>query len=315
MKRILVTGATGLLGRHSLPALQAREFQVHAARRQTPVDEAAGVVWHQADLLDPVQVRRLLGVVRPEYLLHLAWITTPGVFWTSPENLRWAEASLCLLRMFQEHGGRRVVITGSCAEYDCSAGYCREDRTPLAPATLYGACKHAVHLASSAFSRQAGMSLAWARVFFLYGPWAHRARFPAAVISSLLDDQPALCSSGVQIRDFLHAADAGSALAAIVDSEVEGPVNVASGQPTRIADVARMAADLVGRPHLLRLGALGTSGSNGAARTANADEPPLLVGDPRRLIQEVGWRPQFDLPNGLAQTIEWWKARKAGHVA
>ena len=53
----------------------------------------------------------------PTHLLHLAWYAEPGLFWRSPENLRWVEASLRLLRAFAEHGGQRAVMAGSCAEY------------------------------------------------------------------------------------------------------------------------------------------------------------------------------------------------------
>ncbi len=56
--------------------------------------------------------------VQPTHLLHFAWIATPGVYWDSAENFRWVSAGERLLRSFRAHGGRRVVMAGSCAEYD-----------------------------------------------------------------------------------------------------------------------------------------------------------------------------------------------------
>ena len=59
-------------------------------------------------------------VIRPEVLIHLAWYAEHGKYWTSPENVRWVEASLALLRGFAAAGGRRVVMAGTCAEYEWS---------------------------------------------------------------------------------------------------------------------------------------------------------------------------------------------------
>src|SRR4051794_12940479 len=100
MKRVLVTGASGFIGRHCLPALSARGFDVHAIHATgTPGIEST---WHRVDLIEPVQMRRLLDEVQPTHLLHLAWYVDHGKYWTSTENLRWIEASLSLLRGFVE---------------------------------------------------------------------------------------------------------------------------------------------------------------------------------------------------------------------
>src|SRR5262245_52865943 len=90
VKRVLPTGARGFLGSNCLAPLLARGYEVHAVSRAPSVGETrgpvettetvAGVVWHQADLLDGQQVTALLDAVRPTHLLHLAWVVTPGAF-------------------------------------------------------------------------------------------------------------------------------------------------------------------------------------------------------------------------------------------
>ena len=126
MKKVLLTGASGFVGRHCLPALVARGYEVHAVSSSAtaPADTPPGVRWHQADLLDGAQVSALLAQVRPRHLLHSAWYAVPGKYWTAPENFRWVRASLHLLQTFAAHGGRRVVVVGSSAEYDWHYGYC-----------------------------------------------------------------------------------------------------------------------------------------------------------------------------------------------
>ena len=297
MRRVLLTGATGLIGRHCLWPLVKRGFEVHAACRRAPLGGHPQVRWHKTNLLDPSQVRELAREVRATDLLHLAWITTPGVYWNSPENLRWVEAGLRLLDAFHEHGGRRIVMAGTCAEYDWNHGCCREAVTPLAPRTLYGSCKHALRLTLESFSAEVGLSSAWGRIFFVYGPHAHPARLPGSVICSLLDGRVARCTDGSQIRDFLHVSDVADALVTLLACDVQGPVNVASGRPTRLSEMILTAAELLGRRELVRLGAL----------EALKAEPPVLLADVRRLKCEVGWSPRYELRQGLKDTIDWWK--------
>src|SRR5262249_26712895 len=141
MNRLLITGATGFLG---VPCVlrASTEFEVHALARQRRT-LAPRVFSHSCDLFDTDRVTALLAAVRPTHLLHLAWIATPGVYWTSPENHRWVEASKHLLATFAECGGHRAVVAGTCAEYDWSGnGVCRERETPTQPGTLYGQCKN-----------------------------------------------------------------------------------------------------------------------------------------------------------------------------
>ena len=114
MSRILLTGATGFIGRHVLPRLKG---EVHAVTTRPP-PAGDSVRWHRADLLSSAEI---VAEVRPEVLVHLAWYVEPGRYWTAPENIQWVEASLALLRAFAGAGGRRAVVAGTSAEYDWHA--------------------------------------------------------------------------------------------------------------------------------------------------------------------------------------------------
>lgn len=298
--RILVTGASGFVGRHCLPLLAAAGYETHAVASRVPPRPPAGVSWHAADLLDARQSSALIEHVRPTHLLHLAWNVEPGEYLTSPENLSWVGASLDLLRAFAASGGRRVVMTGTCLEYEPGHGRCSEGVTPLRPRTLYGACKHAVQIVLSAFARESGLSAAWGRLFFLFGPHERPERFVPSVVNALLRGQEAHCSHGRQVRDFLYVKDAASALVALAGSGVTGPVNVASGQPRRLAEVARIIGEAVGRVELIRLGAI----------PAAEDEPASLTADVTRLREEVGWSPAHDMSDALRETVDWWRGER-----
>ena len=99
MKRLLITGATGFIGRHCLKLLlMEKVFEIHAVSSEEQQGDKLDMQWHRVNLLNLSQVLRLLGKVQPSHLLHLAWYVEPGMCWTSHENLRWVEASLALIR-------------------------------------------------------------------------------------------------------------------------------------------------------------------------------------------------------------------------
>src|SRR2546423_1664841 len=206
VSRVLLTGAAGFIGRQCVVALRERGFEVHAVSSSRDDEIAERVVWHRANLLDPAQLERVVSEVKADLLLHLAWYATPGVFWTSLENYRWVAASLHLFRAFVEAGGRRVVAAGSCAEYDWRTGVCSE-QTPLDPLSPYGVCKAALYKMLNSFATRAGISAAWGRVFFTFGPHENPSRLVAGVASALLSGRAAPCTDGTQARDFLHVTD------------------------------------------------------------------------------------------------------------
>jgi nucleoside-diphosphate-sugar epimerase len=305
MSRVLLTGASGLIGSRAIAPLLAAGHEVHALAREPDALAAASpqgkaVSWHRVDLLDREATRAVVRQTAPEALLHFAWYAEHGRFWTAPENLAWVGATLQLLREFVEAGGTRAVLAGSCAEYEWGAvDVCSEASTPLRPATLYGTAKHATQLVASAYAQSVDLSLAWGRIFLCYGPGEDRRRLIPSVIRSLLAGEEARVSDGRQWRDLIHTDDLARAFVELLDSEVRGTVNVASGEALQLAEAVTMIAAEAGRPELLRLGAL----------PRREGDPPKLLADVARLREEVGFRPRIGLEQGIRETVAWWRER------
>jgi nucleoside-diphosphate-sugar epimerase len=297
MSRIIVTGANGFIGRHTLPLLVERGWEVHAVDCQPSPLKVPGVVWHIVDLFDGAAVTSVMRKARASHLLSLAWYTKPGLYWSSVENLRWVRGTLDLLEPFRECGGERVVAAGTCAEYDWTHGFCREELTPLAPATVYGRCKNSLRELLAVYGQIHDISVAWCRVFFLYGPHEAAGRLIPSVIDSLLQGREASCTHGRQLRDFLHVRDVASAFVKVAESDMAGAVNIASGEPISLRSIVDRIGTELGRKELIRFGAL----------AAPPGEPPLVAGDNRRLLS-CGWEPSIGIEAGIAETISFWKS-------
>jgi nucleoside-diphosphate-sugar epimerase len=297
MKKVFVTGASGFIGSHCLPILLEKNYEIHAVSTFPPNDLPKNFIWHKCNLLDSRQASDLLAKIRPTHLLHFAWVTQPGIYWNSLDNFLWVQASLNLLQSFFKNKGHRVVMAGTCAEYDWSFETLSEESTPCSPSTAYGNCKHSLQTLLATFCRETGLSSAWGRIFFLFGPREHPQRLTSFIIRSLLQGKSAPCTEGSQIRDFLHVEDVAQAFVALLESSAQGPVNIGSGEAVTVRNFISKIGEKMDRADLIRPGDIPT-GSN---------DPAKLIADTTKLRNEVGWVPKYDLDQGIDQTIKWWK--------
>ena len=298
MRRVLVTGAAGFVGRNAQRHLLDHAFEVHAVSRSPHGAWALpDVVPHACDLLDEAATRALVNAVRPTHLLHLAWYAIPGKFWTAAENALWVDAGKALVEAFVGAGGTRAVVAGTCAEYAWTGEVCTEFVTPLRPATLYGRCKLELHEAVASLAARTDLSTAWARLFFMYGEHERPGRLVSSVIESLLNNREVACTEGRQLRDFMYVDDAAHALVALLSGAVEGPVNIASGNARPVSEVVRTIGAVTERSHLIRWG----------ARPQAAEEPDRIEACTRRLNDEVRFSPAYTLEAGIRRSVAWWR--------
>jgi nucleoside-diphosphate-sugar epimerase len=268
---ITLTGATGFVGRHILRDLLERGCSVRVlvrdpSRLHDIRARGALEVVQTPDLFAEVTGRLEELVEGSETLVHAAWHVKPGHY-TSALNLACLTGTLNLAHAFAAVGGKRFVGVGTSVEYDPSAGLMTTD-TPLAPNTLYGACKASAFQVLRCFLDTKGVSFAWCRIFNLYGEGADELGLVSYIRRQLEAGQEVLLSRGDQVRDFLDVKDAASMIADVALGEQQGAVNICSGEAITVRQFAERIADEYGRRGLLRFG----------ARPENVYDPPRVVG-------------------------------------
>lgn len=268
-KKIGITGAHGFLGRHICPLLKAKGYDVYPLK---------------IDLTRPSFISAQIHEIQPEFLLHLAWETTPGIFWHTPKNLDWVKASLDLCQSFVLAGGKRVIIAGSCAE---------ENHT-----TLYGASKEGLRILAQGLFEEAGVSFAWGRIYSPYGPHEKIERLIPSLILTLMKHKIFQCTSPNHLRDFMYVEDLAEAFVSLLMSPFNGTLDMGSGEPVKIGGLVARIAKKFGAENLIRFG------SDSKSISIN---PKTLVADPKILFEEIKFKPKYSLETGIEKAIAWWK--------
>ena len=273
MKRtVLLTGATGFVGAQVLKALCQSDVSVRlvvraGSRAKLTSGVSAESIIETPDLFAESSSWWAQTCAAVDTVIHVAWYAEPGKYLQSPINLDCLSGTLQLAKGAAQAGVRRFVGIGTCFEYDLGAGVLSV-QTPLRPLTPYAAAKAAAYLSLSQWLPQQQVEFAWCRLFYLYGEGEDSRRLVPYLRAQLAAQQPALLTSGNQIRDFLDVAEAGRLIVDSALAGTQGPINICSGRPVTVRQLAESIADEYGRRELLRFG----------ARPDNLVDPPCVIG-------------------------------------
>lgn len=299
--KVLITGAGGFVGSFLARLLVNEGYQVYAIVRKSSdlwriQDILPSIKLFYADLLDYNQINAYITQIKPDWCIHLAWYAVPGKYLQSPENLNSLQASLNLVSQLAETGCKRFIGVGTCFEYDYSLGYLSES-SPTKPLTIYAATKIALATTLSQLSAVTDMETVWVRLFYQYGSQENPNRLIPAIISALLKDEVVNTTKGEQIRDFLHIEDVASALLEIAKSQLTGIVNIGSGQPITVREIALTLGKILGKTNLINFGAL----------PYRPNDPMFICANNYLLKEQTNWQIKYDLETGLTDTINWYK--------
>lgn len=254
---VLVTGATGFVGRHLVAALLARGCRVRALARDA--DKARQLPWFDAvefralDVHAPqLDVAALVDGV--DALAHLAWPGLPNyqALFHLEHNLM---ADYRFIKAVVEAGVSQVLVTGTCFEYGMQSGPLGEE-IEARPSNPYGLAKHSLHLFLQALQQQLPFSLQWARLFYLHGPGQNPKSLLAALDRAIdAGDEVFNMSGGEQLRDYLAIEAAAGYLAALLEQRgFSGVVNCSSGRPIAVRSLVEQRIAQRGAAIRLNLG-------------------------------------------------------------
>lgn len=269
MKRILLTGATGFVGR-----------QIHAALLQAGHEVVPVLRPGSDDRLCPGApadigiITKDLFAERPDWwaekcegadvVVHAAWYVEPGKYLDSARNMDCVAGTLALAQGAAACGVGQMIGIGTCMEYRLP-GDCLDVAAPLDPQTLYAACKLSVYHILTQYLATTQTSLSWCRLFYLYGEGEYPTRLVPYIRERLARGEVAKLSAGTQLRDFLDVRQAGAMIANVVETGQPGAINICSGKPTTIRQLAERIADEYGRRDLLEFGTASIHPSDPAA--------------------------------------------------
>lgn len=269
---VLITGATGFVGHQVVRQLVKSSAEIRAVIREgsqnklikgVPLEEVVTTPDLFAESAD-WWAKACEGV---DTVIHVAWYAESGEYLQSPKNLDCLTGSVNMAKGASRAGVRRLVGIGTCFEYDLTGGRLSVE-SPLKPLSLYAAAKTAVFSALSQFLPSQGIEFLWCRLFYLYGDREDPRRLVPYLRSMLAAGKPAELGSGDQIRDFIDVAVAGEMIADEAMGGRQGAVNICSGIPITVREIAEKIADEYGRRDLLHFG----------VRPENEIDPPCVVG-------------------------------------
>lgn len=289
MKRVLLTGATGLIGKYAIEPLIQAGFEVFALSSEIQSTKE-NINWVKANLLELNEIKEVFEQIKPQYLLHFAWNTTPPDYLESPLNFDWMDSSIEMLKQFKSNGGKRAIFAGTCFEYRFSNELLKEN-SPLEPVSTYAKCKNRLREEASEYCFQNGIEFGWGRIFYVYGEREHPQRLFPKAIETLSKDKEFIVYGGESVRDYMFAQDIAEAFVKFLDSDLTGEMNICSGKPAKISDIALLIAKKLHKEHLLRFA------------PANAPQPETILGDCTRLKKELDFTPKFEMEDVLDKLI------------
>jgi UDP-glucose 4-epimerase len=293
---VLVTGASGFIGARLCDRAGELGAAVHGVSRRPSPDLSPALRWDHVDLTDEAASRALVQRVQPDVVLHLASEVSGDrsadvVLPMLNSNL---VAAVNVLLACHEAGCSRIVLAGSMEEPDLG------DAEAIAQSP-YAAAKWAALTYARMFRALYGLPVVHLRIFMVYGPGQRDLRklVPYVTTSLLRGEAPELTSGERQV-DWIYVDDVVDAfLGAAVTPGAEGAsLDIGSGGLVAVREVVARLRRLVGGDIEPRFGAV-----------PDRKLERVRVADPATAAAAIGWRPRTSLDEGLARTVEFYRAR------
>ena len=276
MKRILITGGTGFVGRQVVRSLSKKDVEMTLVVRNGKENAVKDIACVKKIITSQnifVENRHwwanaCKGI---DIVIHAAWHVEPGQYLESEKNVDCLIGSLELVRGAACAKVARFIGVGTCFEYELSESRL-SIQTPLKPLTTYAAAKTSLFTFGSTYLPARGTDFVWVRLFYLYGEGEDERRLVPYVRGKISKGETAELTEGKQIRDYMDVSKAGDQIAELALGTEVGPVNICSGLAMTVRELAEKIAKEYGRPDLLSF----------CRKDENINDPPCVYGEPMR---------------------------------
>jgi UDP-glucose 4-epimerase len=293
--KILVTGASGFIGRHLCRRLLRDGHDIHATSRRVMFGGGA-LTWHLADFADLAAASRVIGAVKPDIVYHLAGAVgaRPDFALVLPTFHSLLASTVNLLVAAREHDCRRIILCGSLTEPALDG----DMMTPQAP---YAAAKWAAAGYARMFHSLYDTPVVMLRPFMPYGPGQAQTKLIPSVTLSLLRREPPRLSSGKYSSDWVYIADVIEGfVAAATTPGIEGKtIDLGTGSLVPMTQIVDNLFTIVGHDVTPQFGALPDRPGENA-----------ITADTATAAEDLGWRAKTSLESGLRKTVSWYRTAK-----
>lgn len=296
MRKIIITGATGMLGcALAKRAIESGTDVLCVIRKDTgrfdniPKSERLSVAY--ADISEYADIDAAGDY---DIFYHLAWEKTSGASRddadTQAANIRYA---LDAVRLAGRLGCKKFIGAGSQAEYGNVTEPLKSD-TPVNPLSGYGIAKYAAGKLSRLLCSQLGLRFNWARILSVYGPLDGARSLIMYAIRELLAGRSPEFTKCEQVWDYLHCDDAAAALFAIGEKGVDGKTYpLGSGSAGKLSGYLEVIRDIIAPGAALQFG----------KKDYYPHQPMFLRADISELTADTGWRPEISFEEGIRRLI------------
>lgn len=253
MEKLLITGASGLLGKSILrKIITYNEYDVYAVTTNTDkLKSFENVNVIQSNLADRNERQKLISDVNPDIIIHLAWNQKKSDFRNSDTNLQWLNISIDLLELFHKNKGKYFIFAGSSSEYDGSCGTFSET-DDVVPKSLYGLCKKTFSEFGMNYFKDSNFKFLSTRLFTIYGPEdSHSFGAIPYIIRCIRNNEKIICKSPNTTRDYIYSDDAAEIIINLMKKNISGIINVASGKPQSMKEVFKTITEIYSKQKLL----------------------------------------------------------------
>jgi len=303
-KAVSITGSSGLLGSHLLNALSGQCKEIRVLARKPIVQSEDGIQIIQGDIRNKADVENI--VKNADIIFHLAGVVNVDASINDPVTTLDTNviSTIKLLEFIRKSGKKtHLVFSSSTAVYGVPMFERVTEDHPFAPSNPYSASKAAAEVLCQAYSKTYGIPTTILRPSTLYGPRQRTTQFIPSVISQCLASDTIRLGSLDVYRDFSYVKDVVSALVltGATTKAVNQIFNIASGTPTKIADVVTIVSQILQKNIKIEMNA-------GFHRPAEESKPFII--DSSKAHKALGWKAQYTLTAGLKETIKWFASKR-----